>query len=378
MTRRTRPAFGLCAPFFLLLSIATLPLAAQSGFEALATKANEAREADRLDEAAALYRKALELRPDWTDGWWHLGTSLYDRDDYAGAADAFQKAVELRPNAGLALAMLGLCEAKLGRAEALDHLERSRRLRAGGDPQVRRVALFTEGTLRLEAGEFSKAQELLDAVAREGAAQEELIVALGQSVLGIKPAAFASADPATRKIVRQAGWAEHYAALADFPAALHEYRSLAAEAPKFSNVQFACGRFLLANHRDSEAVEAFQREIENTPNHLLARLGIAGICMATDPAGGLPYAEQAVQLAPRLAEAHFLLGAIRLGLDRTEGAIAELETAQRLDPGEARIYFQLSRAYARAGRNEDAARANAAFLRLQEQAAAGRDDAAKP
>ena len=53
--------------------------------------------------------------------------------------------------------------------------------------------------------------------------------------------------------------------------------------------------------------------------------------------------------------------------------LEELSTEQlaglvrRLDPGDARVYFKLSRAYARASRREDAARANAAFRRLSEQ-----------
>jgi predicted Zn-dependent protease len=227
--------------------------------------------------------------------------------------------------------------------------------------------LYTQGTLLLAAGEFSKAQEALDLLARAGADQEELMEALGESVLGIRPGDLASADSAEREVVRRAGRAEHVAARGDVHAALAEYGRLAASAPQFHNVQFAYGRFLLANHFDGRAVEAFRREIENSPQHLLARLGIAGIMVETDPAAGLPYAEQAVQLAPGLAEAHYLLGMLLLGTGAVEKAIVELETAEHKDPGDPRVYFALGRAYAMTHRMEDAARARAEFARLSKE-----------
>jgi tetratricopeptide (TPR) repeat protein len=335
-------------------------------FTALSSQANEARDANRPEEAIGLYRKALRLRPEWAEGWWSIGTLLYDRDDYSDAAGALQKAAELSPKSGVALVMLGLCEAKLGRnQDALRHIGAGRNLGIGDNPGLRPVMLYTEGTLLVAAGEFGAAQSTLGLLAREGVDSEELIVGLGQAVLGIRN--LSPDDTATREIVRRAGWAEHCAARGEFAAAMREYGGLAADAPKFHNVQFAYGRFLLANHEDGKAVEAFQREIANRPNHLLARLGIAGIYIVTDPAAGLPYAEEAVKLAPRLAEAHYLLGMILLGTGKTARAIQELETARTGEPEQAKIYFALSRAYAAANRREDAARARAAFGRLNKQ-----------
>ena len=351
------------------LMCCALPLTAQtSGFTALAAEANHARESDRLDEAVVLYRKALALRPAWAEGWWYLGTLLYDRDDYAGAAYALGKAVELSPQAGNAVAMLGLCDAKLGRdRDALQHLDKGRTLGVGGDESLRRVMLYTQGTLLLAAGEFGKAQDALDLLAREGANQDDLMDALGESVLGIRPADLAAANSTMREVVRRAGRAEHAAASGDAQVAQAEYGRLAADTPTFHNVQFAYGRFLLANHLDDQAVAAFRREIENSPQHLLARLGIAGALLPTDPAAGLPYAEQAVKLAPGLAEAHYLLGALLLGTGAIEQAITELETAQNKDPADPRVYFSLGRAYAMANRREDAARARAEFARLNKE-----------
>src|SRR4051812_6037878 len=52
-------------------------------FDTLRKRADEARDAGRLDEAAKLYHHALATNPKWTEGWWSLGTLHYDGDRYA-------------------------------------------------------------------------------------------------------------------------------------------------------------------------------------------------------------------------------------------------------------------------------------------------------
>ncbi len=83
-------------------------------FGQLAKQAAEASKEHRLEDAAVLYRKALVLRPRWTDGWWSLGTIEYDQDHYSKAAQAFQEELALDAHNGTAHAMLGLCQSELG------------------------------------------------------------------------------------------------------------------------------------------------------------------------------------------------------------------------------------------------------------------------
>jgi cytochrome c-type biogenesis protein CcmH/NrfG len=92
-------------------------------FEETAARAEQARAANRVEEAAGLYREALALRPDWAEGWFYLGTLLYEREDFAGAARAFGQTTALRPEVGTAWVMLGLCEFRLNRhSAALAHI----------------------------------------------------------------------------------------------------------------------------------------------------------------------------------------------------------------------------------------------------------------
>ncbi len=340
-------------------------------FDHLAAQAEQARTANRLDEAVALYRKALSLRPRWAEGWWYLGALLYDRDKYAEAATALRRSATLNPKVGTTWVMLGLCEYQLGRNdEALKHIQRGRRLGVSADTQFRRVMFFHGGLLLLGKGDFEKAQETLGAVSREGVENEDLTIALGLSVLRILPSKMQPGNATLREVVLRAGSAEALAAQEKFDEALLEYERLTTEFPKEVNVHYALGRFLIASrHPDPErAVPAFQREIENFPEHVLARLGIASVKASTDPAGGLRYAEEAVKLNPHLPLGHYLLGSLLLHTDQTARAIQELEIARRSLPNEARIYYALGRAYARANRKQDAERARAIFKQLTEQA----------
>ena len=65
------------------------PSGAPASFDGVAASAAAARDAGRLDDAIALYRQGIALRADWDEGRWYLGSSLYERERYAEARDAF-------------------------------------------------------------------------------------------------------------------------------------------------------------------------------------------------------------------------------------------------------------------------------------------------
>lgn len=339
-------------------------------FDQVAARAEQARSTNRIEEAIELYRKAVSLRPRWAEGWWYLGTLLYERDAFAGAAVAFGKATALSPKVGTAWVMLGLCEFKLDRHnDALKHIQQGRRLGASAEPQLWHVMLYHEGLLLLGKGDFERAQETLGLLSRDGVENEDLITALGLSVLRIRFSDLLAGDSALRQLVRRAGWAEYLAANKRFDEALSEYDRLATDFTKTPNVQYAYGRFLLVSQNDEKAIAAFKREIGNDPKHLMSHLRIADTKFRLkDFAGGLPYAEEALKLNPQVPLGRCLLGLLLLETGQTARAIAELEIAKAVLPDEPKIYFALGRAYARVGRKEDAERVRATFTRLTKQA----------
>ncbi|HYG79583.1 MAG TPA: tetratricopeptide repeat protein [Pyrinomonadaceae bacterium] len=338
-------------------------------FDRVAAQAEQARSANRVEEAIKLYRRAVSMRPRWAEGWFNLGTLLYDKDAYADAAAALGRAAALSPKVGTTWVMMGLCEFKLGRhAEALEHIQRGRKLGVSANPQLRHVMIYHEGLLLVGKGDFQRAQDTLGQLSEEGVESDELFMALGLSVLRLRFSELRAGGPALREIVGRVGRAEHLAAQKKFEEAQAAYERLAADFPKGQNVQYALGRFLLTSNEDERAVAALLREIENNPQHLLARLLIADTKLRLrEFAAGLPYAEEAAKLSPRLPLARYLLGSLLLGAGQTARAVAELETAARLMPGEPKIFYALSNAYLRAGRKQDAERALATFARLREQ-----------
>lgn len=334
----------------------------------LVADADEAMRANRPAEAIALYRKALTARPRWAEGWWHLGRLLYEGNDYAEAAMAFTKATTLNPSAGTAWAMLGLCEFKLGRHDvALAHIQKGRSVGASAEPQFRKVLLYHEGLLLLGKAEFERAQETFGQLSAAGVDSDELVVGLGLAVLRVWPADMPEGGSPLRDLVSRAGYAEHLAARKQLDAARHEYERLTREFPRTRHVQYALGRHLAAMRQPEQAVAAYEREIENSPDHVPARLGIAAVLAQTDPARALPYAEKAVELNPAIPLGHYLLGSLLLHTPDTARAIAQLEIAERSVQKDPAVYYALGRAYARAGRVRDAARARATFRRLTEE-----------
>src|SRR2546429_5479676 len=75
-------------------------------------------EADHVPEAIRLYTRATTLKPGWSEGWWHLGTLLFDAGRFTEARDAFAHFVLIeRREPGPGFAMLGLSEFQLKRSE---------------------------------------------------------------------------------------------------------------------------------------------------------------------------------------------------------------------------------------------------------------------
>ena len=193
------------------------------------------------------------------------------------------------------------------------------------------------------------------------------MLALGMSVLLVHPSKLPPEGSLGHEIVLRVGQAETLAATKQFNEAKEIYSSSIEEAPGFPNLHYAYGRFLLELHETDPAVAQFQQEIQNNPRHVQAHLEIAAVRYRIDSADGVKYAEQAVRLDPGLPFGHYLLGLLYLDTGNLANSIPELVIAQKAFPKEAKVYFALGNAYARAGRKQDAAKARAAFARLNSE-----------
>ena len=369
------PVLFLCVSLVPLPPVTQVPTqnrkgASSADFKGLSEKAEQANNENRLEEAATLYRKALALRPRWSDGWWALGTIEYDQNHYAKAAQSFEKLLALDQKNGTAHAMLGLCQSELGQdQQAFNNLVMAEQLGILKNRDLRNVALFHLGILQLRLGRYGGAKETFGQLSRDKIRSKELTNGLGLAALMIKPQDAPADGTAGATVVERTGQAEVLLTASEFDQAKQMYTLLITEFPSYPNLHFAFGRLLLETHETDSAVQQFQLELQRDSSHVNSMLEIAVALELVDPQGALKYAEQAVQLSPRLPFAHYILGMLRLETGDPVSAIPELEIARKAFPAEAGVYFSLGKAYAKVGRKADAATARAEFARLNAEAA---------
>ncbi len=345
------------------------PAPAASGrFAQVSRQAAQAREEDRLEEAERLYREAVHLRPGWTEGWWYLGTMLYDQDRYEEGRAALVRFTALDAKSAAAWALLGLCEYETkAYGQALDHLDRARRLGLGANPQLATVAQYHAALLLSRAGQFEAALRILQDFARRGEDKPAMMEAAGIAALR-KPMLPADLPPAEREVTAQVGRAAMDSAARRTAEAQKEFENLVASHSKMPELHYLYGSFLLAGDPDAGLAE-LRKELDISPRHVPALLQIAFEYLKRDDGGAaLPYARRAAGIAPDSFVAHNALGRALVESGDLENGIRELELAKEQAPDSPETRIALASAYAKAGRKEDAARERAEFLKLKQLA----------
>lgn len=347
-------------------------------FEKLAARAQAALNAERIPEAIRLYEHATKLRPNWSEGWWHLGTLFFDAKRFGEARDAFAHFVATeRKQPGPGFGMLGLSEFQLTHyAEAQAALEKSIKLGVGTDPAFVREVLIHDGILNAESGKPEIALQRLTLAANQIAAENpdapkdavfadlKLLDAFGVAALRISNLP-AKLPPEQLPMVRLAGRAQALIALQDRVAAETELKQLVALYASQPGVNYMNGVFMLKEHPPL-AVDAFRREIQVSPSDASPRIQLAFEFLRTgDYQQGLKYAKEAVGLAPNNFVAHVACGRLWLETGKTDSAMEELRLAVKLAPGSPDAHFALSRALTAAGRDREAAHERAEFERLK-------------
>jgi len=340
---------------------------AESEFEHFVKLADEARVAERLDEAISLYGQALKIKPKWPEGWWYIGAIFYQKDVYPQARDAFQNLVALEPERGPAWAMLGLCQFQTGDFErAAVSLERSRSLGVKDHSELAVVVRYHTALLYIRFQYFENAYEVLMEFTGVGNESAKVIEAFGLALLRM-PMLPKEIPPAQREKILVAGRAGYSMAARRMEDARAAFDMLLAQYPNDPNVHYPFGVYMLSQDADL-AMSEFKRELEISPNHFPAMVQMAFEYLKRDQFNdALPLAEKAVQLAPKLYAARNVLGRVLLELGQIDRAVKELEEGVKLAPSSPEMHFALSRAYTRAGRKQDAAREREIFKKLQDE-----------
>ena len=338
-----------------------------ASFERFVKLADEARQAERFEEALSLYGEALKIRPKWPDGWWYVGAIFYQRDQYPQARDAFQNLVALEPERGPAWAMFGLCLFQTAEYErAAVSLQRGRSLGVNDKSELADVVRYHTALMYLRFEYFENAYDILSEFVRVGHESSKVIEAFGLAMLRMS---FLPKEipPDQREKVLIAGRAGYSMAARRLDQARAAFDVLLARYPNDPNIHYSFGVFMLSQDADV-ALKEFKRELEISSGHYASMTQMAFEYMKRGQyEDALPLAEKAVQLAPKLYAARNVLGRVLLEIGKVERAITELEEGVRLAPSSPEMYFALARAYTRAGRKQEAARARETFKKLQDE-----------
>ena len=76
------------------------PSTRAQSFEQVARAAQQARDENRDDDAIRLFQQGLELKPEWNEGLWYLGTLLYEKERFGEARDLLRQFVIQSPKFG--------------------------------------------------------------------------------------------------------------------------------------------------------------------------------------------------------------------------------------------------------------------------------------
>lgn len=351
-------------------------------FDELVQRAQTAIDGGQTAEATRLFERATALRPDWSEGWWYLGTIFYDAGNYREARSAFEHFVVVEHREpGPGFGMLGLSEFRLNQYQrALDALERGRELGLGTNSEFAQTVLYHDGILNTFYGKPEFALQRFTLIANRIAsahpdtpqaavfADPELIDAFGLAALRIPRLLPSQIPAASAALIRSAGHAQALIAMQDRVAAGNELRKLVSLYPSEPGIHYLYGVFLLKEDPPS-AVGEFRREIQVSPANAAPRIQLAfEFLRVADYQQGLKFAREAVALAPSDFAAHVVCGRLWLALGHADQSLPELRTAVKLAPGSPDAHFALSRALAQAGLARQAEHERAEFERLRAQA----------
>lgn len=354
----------LIAALCLLLSIEA-PVASVD-FSRISKQAREAKAAGRIEDAVQFFSQGVGLRPAWPEGWWDLGTLLYEQDRFPEAEAALIRFVALAPDPVPAYALLGLCEYE---THHFDDAERHFAAWAAKKPpaskELMASAFFHWALLMTRNGRFEQALVLLTSQAKLGNTGPALTEAAGLAALRI-PNLPEDYPPAEREPVWMAGRAELQSGVRHFEQADAEAKQLLLHYGQHPNVHYFLGVLRLTANDPVGAASEFQREIEISPRSVPALLQMAFYSLERDePAAALPWAERAVAAGPVDFVAHAALGKALLACGRFDESARELEKAREIAPDSPDVRWTLSRAYDALGRHNEAERERAVFTRLK-------------
>jgi tetratricopeptide (TPR) repeat protein len=161
---------------------------------------------------------------------------------------------------------------------------------------------------------------------------------------------------------------EAYADQKLYGTAVEEFRKALALDPNQARSHFELGVALMHQETFADAAREFRAALKLDPSNPQAKYHLAySLIQMQQKDEGLALLREVVQQDPTYADAFYQLGKLQMEQGDTKTAIASLETGERLAPDSEYIHYQLSMAYRRDSREDDAAREMQAYEAMKER-----------
>jgi predicted Zn-dependent protease len=301
----------------------------------------------QLDEAIELWRRVLELAPDYRPAKLKLAESLLKANRLEEARKAYEMVVGESPGeiyAELGLAQVNIRQGRWG--EAREDLESS----------VKTDPLFSAGWALLA----TVADRLGDAGEARQAREKSTLLGRFRDV----------PDPWTDELVdfcyevyRLEVTASTFAAAGENDRAVPILQRAIRLAPKDSRPRRQLGKIYQALHQNELAEEALQEAIALQPDDARAYIDLVNVERAQGKAAkALSLLKLAVEKCPNSDGLDLEMAAALMAANRTEEAIEYFKKAMVLVPDSPAVYEQLAKAQITLGRGDEAAQTLAVGL----------------
>jgi len=353
-----------------------------------------AGEPQQLPEAAAEFRRALELDPRQYDVRFELiavyrllndparamaqlllvqdarpsdarvpyvrGLLSTDRDDLKSAINDFREALQRDPTLVGAWQDLGLAYVKMDRwpeAEAAfaelakqrgDSVEAAyfHALALYNSQQSEAAEKEVRRALRLNPGAADAYTLLGIILASRGNANAEASEALTQAV---------ALDPANFDAIFNLGRVRY--AKKDYEGAITSLREAVRLRPKFAEARFFLGTSMESAGNSAGALSEYEELIKIDPDSVFGQVGAGAVLLKQGKKEeAISTLRRAIAIDPKNFEARWSLGRALMLSELYSEAVEALQVAVTLDPRRADAHYQLGQALRRLGRNEEAGR----------------------
>ncbi len=343
--------------------------------EMLSAKENEVHPEAGKDQLSPADQQKLEaylqqLKPGIADSYNNLGVAAAGQKDFKTALDYFQKASQWNPTLATLDRNMGMAAFYSGQYEqAIPPLYRH--LQQKPDDLRARAAL---GLSYFADEKYAPTLETLSPVKDQ--VNDDPGLGLAYAVSLVKTNKY-DEGMARLKALEQSypdSSGVHVAigeAFADqrlYGTAVDEFHKALAIDPSQERTHFQLGLALMHQETEADAAQEFRAALKLDPSNAETKYHLAYcLIQMQQKEEGQALLREVVKQDPNYADAYYQLGKLQLEQGDTKAAIASLETGTRLSPDSEYIHYQLSMAYRRDSRNDDAAREMQAYETMKER-----------